>query len=126
MAERVAFPAVKRALQTAAEQARPFGGALAERYGLADPRLYAVVGVGVGVGLEPLVVASCRFIEIMAARLAPAAGSRWLPTNRLIMIYKLPACRILQGISRAQKHTALSERHAIDGAGRILDIQRPW
>lgn len=37
---------MKRELETAAEQARRYGRALSERYGLSDLRLYAVVGVG--------------------------------------------------------------------------------
>jgi hypothetical protein len=37
---------VKEALEEAAEQAQRYGEALADRYGLTDLRLYAVVGVG--------------------------------------------------------------------------------
>ena len=46
MDELAALPVVKRELETAAEQARRYGRALSERYGLSDLRLYAVVGVG--------------------------------------------------------------------------------
>ncbi|BCU06216.1 hypothetical protein Atep_08930 [Allochromatium tepidum] len=46
MDELASLSVVKRELQTAAEQARRYGRALSERYGLSDLRLYAVVGVG--------------------------------------------------------------------------------
>ncbi len=46
MEELAALVPVKEALEEAAEQARRYGGALADRYGLTDLRLYAVVGVG--------------------------------------------------------------------------------
>jgi hypothetical protein len=46
MDELAALSVVKRELETAAEQARRYGRALSERYGLSDLRLYAVVGVG--------------------------------------------------------------------------------
>jgi hypothetical protein len=46
MAELAALGPVKDALEAAAAQARRYGGALADRYGLTDLRLYAVVGVG--------------------------------------------------------------------------------
>ena len=45
-AELAALPEVERALQTAGEQARRYGVALSERYGLTDLRLFAVVGIG--------------------------------------------------------------------------------
>ena len=41
-----ALPVVRRALQAAGNQAQRYGAALSERYGLTDPRLYAVVGIG--------------------------------------------------------------------------------
>jgi hypothetical protein len=44
--ELAALPAVKRELEVAGEQARRYGAALSERYGLSDLRLYAVVGIG--------------------------------------------------------------------------------
>jgi hypothetical protein len=43
----------QKKLAEAEEQAQRYGAALRERYGLTDPRLFAVVGVGVG--LERLV-----------------------------------------------------------------------
>jgi hypothetical protein len=46
MDELASLSVVKRELETAAEQARRYGRALSERYGLSDLRLYAVVGVG--------------------------------------------------------------------------------
>jgi len=46
LAELAALPEVERALQTAGEQARRYGAALSERYGLTDLRLFAVVGIG--------------------------------------------------------------------------------
>ena len=46
MAELAALAAVQAALAAAAEQARRYGAALAERYGLTDLRLFAVVGIG--------------------------------------------------------------------------------
>jgi hypothetical protein len=46
MADLAAVPAVAAELQAAAAQARRYGGALSERYGLSDLRLFAVVGVG--------------------------------------------------------------------------------
>jgi hypothetical protein len=46
MAELAALPAVASELAAAAEQARRYGNALSQRYGLQDLRLYAVVGVG--------------------------------------------------------------------------------
>ena len=46
MAELAALAAVQAALDAAAEQARRYGAALAERYGLTDLRLFAVVGIG--------------------------------------------------------------------------------
>ncbi|TVR62497.1 MAG: AAA family ATPase [Candidatus Competibacteraceae bacterium] len=46
MDELAALAVVKAELDVAAEQARRYGGALVERYGLTDLRLYAVVGVG--------------------------------------------------------------------------------
>jgi hypothetical protein len=46
MAELAARSDVKQALQAAGSQARRYGAALSERYGLSDLRLYAVVGVG--------------------------------------------------------------------------------
>ena len=45
-AELAALPEVERVLQTAGEQARRYGAALSERYGLTDLRLFAVVGIG--------------------------------------------------------------------------------
>jgi hypothetical protein len=44
--ELATLPAVKAELDVAAAQARRYGAALSERYGLTDLRLYAVVGVG--------------------------------------------------------------------------------
>ena len=41
-----ALPVVRTALQAAGNQAQRYGAALSERYGLTDPRLYAVVGIG--------------------------------------------------------------------------------
>ena len=41
-----ALPVVRRALEAAGNQAQRYGAALSERYGLTDPRLYAVVGIG--------------------------------------------------------------------------------
>ncbi|MCC7276992.1 MAG: PD-(D/E)XK nuclease domain-containing protein, partial [Chromatiaceae bacterium] len=41
-----ALPVVRRALEAAGKQAQGYGAALSERYGLTDPRLYAVVGIG--------------------------------------------------------------------------------
>ena len=41
-----ALPVVRRALEAAENQAQGYGAALSERYGLTDPRLYAVVGIG--------------------------------------------------------------------------------
>ena len=41
-----ALPVVRTALQAAEKQAQRYGAALSERYGLTDPRLYAVVGIG--------------------------------------------------------------------------------
>ena len=46
MAELAALAAVQAGLAAAAEQARRYGTALAERYGLTDLRLFAVVGIG--------------------------------------------------------------------------------
>ncbi len=46
LAELAALAAVQAALAAAAEQARRYGTALAERYGLTDLRLFAVVGIG--------------------------------------------------------------------------------
>ena len=46
MAELAALAAVQAALAAAAEQAHRYGAALAERYGLTDLRLFAVVGIG--------------------------------------------------------------------------------
>ncbi|MEA1050521.1 AAA family ATPase [Lamprobacter modestohalophilus] len=46
MAELAALPTVAAELEAAGEQARRYGGALSERYGLSDLRLLAVVGVG--------------------------------------------------------------------------------
>ncbi|MDQ5909121.1 MAG: family ATPase [Pseudomonadota bacterium] len=46
MKELAALAPVKEALEEAAEQAQRYGEALADRYGLTDLRLYAVVGVG--------------------------------------------------------------------------------
>ena len=46
MAELAALGEVKKELEAATEQARRYGTALADRYGLTDLRLYAVVGVG--------------------------------------------------------------------------------
>ena len=46
MAELAALPVVDTELEAAAEQARRYGRALSERFGLSDLRLYAVVGVG--------------------------------------------------------------------------------
>ena len=46
MDELAELTAVKAELEAAVEQARRYGTALAERYGLTDLRLYAVVGVG--------------------------------------------------------------------------------
>lgn len=46
MDELAALAPVKAELEAAAEQARRYGGALADRYGLTDLRLYAVIGVG--------------------------------------------------------------------------------
>ncbi len=70
MAELAALPVVKCELQTAADQARRYGGALAERYGLTDLRLYAVVGVGLErvvwetVALRPVPPLPGRFLEV--------------------------------------------------------------
>ncbi len=44
--ELAVLSAVKAELDAAAEQAQRYGAALAERYGLTDLRLYAVVGIG--------------------------------------------------------------------------------
>ena len=44
--ELAALPEVERELQAAEEQARRYGAALSERYGLTDLRLFAVVGIG--------------------------------------------------------------------------------
>lgn len=41
-----ALPVVRTALEAAGNQAQRYGAALSERYGLTDPRLYAVVGIG--------------------------------------------------------------------------------
>jgi hypothetical protein len=58
MTELAALPAVAAELEAAAEQARRYGGALAERYGLKDLRLYAVVGLGLErVVWQPLALA---------------------------------------------------------------------
>lgn len=46
MAELATLPEVKKELQAAGEQARRYGAALCERYGLTDLRLFAVVGIG--------------------------------------------------------------------------------
>ncbi len=46
MAELAALAAVKAELDVAADQARRYGTALSERYGLTNLRLYAVVGIG--------------------------------------------------------------------------------
>ncbi len=46
MAELAALAAVKAQLAAAAAQARRYGAALQERYGLTDLRLFAVVGIG--------------------------------------------------------------------------------
>ncbi|MDQ5911529.1 MAG: hypothetical protein QG599_3627 [Pseudomonadota bacterium] len=46
MAELAVLSAVKAELDAAAEQARRYGAALSERYGLTDLRLFAVVGIG--------------------------------------------------------------------------------
>jgi hypothetical protein len=44
--ELAALPKVEEELQAAANQARRYGAALSERYGLTDLRLFAVVGIG--------------------------------------------------------------------------------
>ncbi len=46
MAELAALAAVEAQLAAAAAQARRYGAALSERYGLTDLRLFAVVGIG--------------------------------------------------------------------------------
>ncbi|MDQ5910528.1 MAG: hypothetical protein QG599_2625 [Pseudomonadota bacterium] len=46
MTELAALAVVKAELDAAAEQARRYGAALSERYGLTDLRLYAVAGIG--------------------------------------------------------------------------------
>lgn len=46
MAELAALAAVQAQLAAAVEQARRYGAALSERYGLTDLRLFAVVGIG--------------------------------------------------------------------------------
>ncbi|MDQ5910989.1 MAG: hypothetical protein QG599_3086 [Pseudomonadota bacterium] len=46
MAELAALSEVKKELAAAADQARRYGAALSERYGLTDLRLFAVVGIG--------------------------------------------------------------------------------
>ncbi len=46
MAELAALPKVEEELQAAGVQARRYGAALSERYGLTDLRLFAVVGIG--------------------------------------------------------------------------------
>ncbi len=46
MVELAALSEVKKELQAAGEQAQRYGAALAERYGLTDLRLFAVVGIG--------------------------------------------------------------------------------
>ena len=46
MAELAALSAIKAELDAAADQARRYGAALSERYGLTDLRLFAVVGIG--------------------------------------------------------------------------------
>ena len=45
--ELAALPPVAAKLQEAADQARRYGAALRERYGLTDLRLFAVAGLGV-------------------------------------------------------------------------------
>jgi len=61
MAELAALSAVKAELDAAADQARRYGAALSERYGLTDLRLFAVVGIGlervVWQGVAPAVAA---------------------------------------------------------------------
>ncbi|MCB1921536.1 MAG: AAA family ATPase, partial [Candidatus Competibacteraceae bacterium] len=42
----MALPQIQEQLQAAEAQARRYGAALQERYGLTDLRLYTVVGVG--------------------------------------------------------------------------------